>query len=127
MNKKITTFDLKVFGFLWSAILAFCAFKFQFLEKAFILSSVLFAIVSIAFPQVFTKLKIYQSWIKIGNFLGKINGFLISFILFYGIFSPVGFFLRLTKKDLMNKKLQPTSTSYFIDRKAQPNSIKNQF
>ena len=124
---KISQRDLKIFGLIWSAIFAFLFYKQTWLPTIFLILSIGFLSVSILRPELFTQIKIYQNWVKFGNFLGKINGFLISFILFYGIFTPTAFILRLLKKDLLNKKLNPSAASYFIDRKSQPGDMKNQF
>jgi uncharacterized membrane protein len=126
MHKKIpTSRDLKIFGIIWSAIFAVIFYK---TKSAFVLLvALLFFIVAIVFPQVFLQTRFYQIWIRFGDLLGKINGFLISFILFYVIFTPVAILLKLMKKDLLSKKLDRAKSSYFIDRKEQPHSMKNQF
>ncbi|MBP7710498.1 MAG: hypothetical protein KA100_05465 [Rickettsiales bacterium] len=127
MKKEITSRDLKIFGLIWAAIFAFVSFKSESLKVVAAVAATVFTCVSLIDPQIYLRTKIYQSWIKIGDFLGKVNGFLISAILFYVIFTPVAIVLRLLKKDLLNKKLNPSQSSYFIDRKEQPTSMKNQF
>lgn len=127
MNEKISNKDLRVFGVIWAIIFAYLAYKFSSFEKIFALFALFFTAVSALNPQFFVKIKIYQNWIKFGNILGKINGFLISFILFYAIFTPISFFLKITKKDLLKKSLKPESSTYFIDRELQPGDMKNQF
>ncbi len=84
-------------------------------------------VLSLIQPRIFLQIKIYQTWIKIGDFIGKINGFLISFVLFFGVFSPIGIFLKLLKKDPLKRKIDLQKSSYFIDRVKQPGSMKNQF
>jgi hypothetical protein len=125
LRKVVTTTNLRVFGLIWSLIFVVIAFK----TKIFlvILIAGFFFCIAIFSPNFFLRIKFYQSWIRFGNVLGAINGFIISFILFYGIFSPVGILLRIFKKDLLFKELNPSSISYFIDRKVQPADMKNQF
>lgn len=126
-KKEVTTKDLKIFGLIWGAIFAFIAYKSEGLKTIFTTISTAFFLSALTYPKIYLHTKFYPLWIKFGDFLGKVNGFLISFILFYGIFSPVGIVLKLMKKDLLSKKLDPTSSSYFIDRKLQPGDMKNQF
>jgi hypothetical protein len=127
MSSEVSNKNLRIFGLIWALIFAYLAHKNFLFPKIFFALSCIVATVSILQPQAFVKSGIYSSWIKFGNFMGKINGFLISFVLFYAIFTPVSFALKLLKKDPLNKKLKPESASYFIDRKAQPGDMKNQF
>lgn len=125
MTKEITTKNLQIFGLIWSAIFAFF-YQNNSIDFLGLLSGIML-VVSLIKPHIFLQIKIYQGWIKIGDLLGKINGFLISFILFYGIFTPIGIILRLLKKDPLKRKIDPALNSYFIDRIKQPGSMKNQF
>ncbi len=127
MKKEITSRDLKIFGLIWAVIFAVISFKSESLKVAAAVAATAFVCISLIDPQIYLRTNIYQSWIKIGDFLGKVNGFLISAILFYAIFTPVAIVLRLLKKDLLNKKLLPLQSSYFIDRKEQIANMKNQF
>ncbi len=125
MNKEITTKDLRIFGLIWSAIFAFF-YQNNSIGFLGLLSGVML-VLSLIQPRIFLQIKIYQTWIKIGDFIGKINGFLISFVLFFGVFSPIGIFLKLLKKDPLKRKIDLQKSSYFIDRVKQPGSMKNQF
>lgn len=127
MKKEVTARDLKIFGLIWAVIFLIIAYKSESLRVFGAIVATVFFCTALMNPQIYLHTKIYQSWIKIGDFLGKINGFLISAILFYGIFTPVAIILRLLKKDLLNKKLSPAANSYFVDRKEQPSNMKNQF
>ena len=127
MKKEISVLDLRVFGLIWAAIFLIISFKSDKFQLVAILISASFLITALICPKIYRQTKIYENWIKIGDFLGKINGFLISFILFYGIFTPFAITLRLLKKDLLHKKLNSSAASYFIDRKTQPGDMKNQF
>jgi glucan phosphoethanolaminetransferase (alkaline phosphatase superfamily) len=128
MNKKeVTLKDLKIFGLIWGTIFAFIAYKSDELFTFFASLSAVFFLSALIYPKIYLHTKFYPLWIKFGDFLGKVNGFLISFILFYGIFAPIGIILKLMRKDLLSKNLNPSASSYFIDRKAQPGDMKNQF
>ena len=127
MKKEITLRDLRIFGIIWALIFLVISYKSENLRVMFGLIAIGFALTALLRPEIYLQTKIYQSWIKIGDFLGKINGFLISAILFYGVFTPTAIVLRFLKKDLLNKKLLPSQSSYFIDRKEQADDMKNQF
>jgi len=127
VKKEISVLDLRVFGLIWAAIFLIISFKSDKFQLVAILISASFLITALICPKIYRQTKIYENWIKIGDFLGKINGFLVSFILFYGIFTPFAIALRLLKKDLLHKKLNSSAASYFIDRKTQPGDMKNQF
>jgi hypothetical protein len=125
MQKIVSNRDLRVFGIIWGVIFSFIFYKSQSLFPIFV--ALVFFLAAIAFPRIFLKIRFYQIWIKFGDFLGKVNGFLISFILFCVIFAPAGIILRLMKKDLLAKKLDNSRSSYFIDRKTQPQNMERQF
>jgi Saxitoxin biosynthesis operon protein SxtJ len=127
MKKEITARDLRIFGLIWGFIFAFFTYKSEDFMIFFGLVSLGFIFSAIISPRIYLDLKLYQGWVKFGEILGKINSFIIIAILFYGVFTPAGIMLRLLKKDLLNKKLDRLKTSYFIDRKTQPGSMKQQF
>lgn len=127
MKQEIKSRDLKVFGVIWGIIFAIISYNSQKFSIIAAIISATFFLTAALYPQIYVRIKFYQNWVKFGNILGKINGFLISAILFYGIFTPVGIILKILKKDPLNKKLNTSSSSYFIDRKMQPGDMKNQF
>lgn len=119
--------DLRVFGLIWAGIFLIISFKSDKFQSVAIFIFASFLISALVCPKIYRQTKIYENWIKVGDFLGKINGFLISFILFYGIFTPFAITLRLLKKDLLHKKLNSSAVTYFINRKTQLGDMKNQF
>ena len=69
-------------------------------------------------------------WLKLGIVLGNIVGPIALGILFYGIFAPLGFVMRLTGKDPLRTRLDPGADSYWVPRKPPgppPDSLTNQF
>lgn len=127
MNNK----DLRAFGLIWALIFLIVAFlpliNGHELRIWAVLISFLFTITSLFFPNFYKKTYFYQTWIRFGSFIGKINSKIIITILFYAIFLPIGIILRILGKDLLNKKIDKTLPSYFIDRKAPLQNMKNQF
>lgn len=61
-------------------------------------------------------IKFYIVWMQCISFVGMfVTGFLIV-LLFYFVFSPVGIFLRLIRKDILNLNKNPKLKTYWIDK-----------
>jgi hypothetical protein len=121
VNKKI----LRTFGFIWALIFFLVSYSYN-MNVIFSLISLVFFFSAVLYPNIYTKIYLFQMWIKFGNLMGKVNSKIIILILFFFIFTPIGIFLRLIKKDLLNKKLEEKK-SYFIARKIQAGSMRDQF
>ena len=65
-------------------------------------------------------------WVKFGELIGKIVAPLVMALIFFIILTPIGLFLRLIGKDLLNTKLNKNKT-YWIKRDKKPGSMKRQF
>ena len=65
-------------------------------------------------------------WVKFGELIGKIVAPLVMALIFFLILTPIGLFLRLIGKDLLNIKLNNNKT-YWIKRDKKPGSMKRQF
>jgi hypothetical protein len=71
---------------------------------------------------------VYRVWMKIGYILGWINSRIILSLVFYIVFTPVGFFMRLFKRDPLNRKFQTDAKTYRENRQPRPGShMKHQF
>ena len=93
---------------LWACIIAFIFLFFTiFLPKALILPNKL--------------------WFKLGSFLGAIVSPLIMGMIFFLTVAPTGMIMRLLGKDILNQKIKKTTKSYWIKRKENLDSMKNQF
>ena len=128
---KTNNKELRDFGLIWAIIFLIIALfplknEDDIRSWSLIISSVFF-IISITYPQLYKITYFYQSWIKFGNFIGKINSKIIMLVLFYFIFFPIGIFIKIFRKDLLNTKIDKSLNSYFIDRKDQPVNMENQF
>ena len=121
MNK-----NAKFFGYIWSAIFLIIAYK-NSMNAVFLSLAGGFFLCSCCYPEIFLKTRLLQAWIKIGDFLGKINSKIIIFILFFFIFTPIGLLLKIFNKDLLSKKLDKTANTYFKLRETPPTDMKNQF
>ena len=65
-------------------------------------------------------------WVKFGEFIGKIVAPLVMALIFFIILTPIGLFLRLIGKDLLNIKFSQNS-SYWIKREKNLGPMKRQF
>ena len=93
---------------LWACIIAFIFFFFAiFLPKVLILPNKL--------------------WFKLGLFLGAIVSPIIMGMIFFLTVTPTGMIMRLFGKDILNQKIKKSVKSYWIKRKENIGSMKNQF
>ena len=65
-------------------------------------------------------------WFKFGILLGKIVSPLVMGIIFFFVVTPIGFIMRLLKKDLLNLKFKDNK-SYWIEKNEPKSKMKNQF
>ena len=86
--------------------------------------SVIFLVLGLLNSSILSPLN--KLWFKFGIFLGKIISPLIMGIIFFIVVTPIGLFMRLIGKDLLNLKFNNKKT-YWIDIKDQKSDMKNQF
>ena len=65
-------------------------------------------------------------WVKFGELLGRIIAPIVMAIIYFLIVTPIGLFMRLIGKDLLNTKFTKDS-SYWIKREKNIGSMKRQF
>ena len=93
---------------LWACIIAFIFFILAiFLPKALFV--------------------INKLWLKLGLFLGAIVSPIIMGIIFFLAVTPTGMIMRLLGKYILNQKMKKSIKSYWIKRKENLSSMKNQF
>ena len=85
--------------------------------------SLVFLIITIIRPNLFTFLN--RSWIQFGIFLGKIISPIIMGLVFFFVVTPIGIFVRISKKDVMG--LKRGASSYWINRKDKLQRMNKQF
>lgn len=127
--KHHKTKDLKTFALIWSLIFLLVGIYPLFTDNpARVWAMVLMlAFLMIAFINPSLLNSFYKIWVKLGEFIGSIISKVIMIILFYGMFTPIAFILKLLNKDLLKKKLDKNKSSYWIKRETQPGTLKNQF
>ena len=89
-----------------------------------LLISLIFFILGLINSNFLTPLN--KIWTKFGMLLGKILSPLIIFFIFYLVVTPIGLFMRLLKKDLINLKFN-SEKSYWIKKTSQKTNMKKQF
>jgi saxitoxin biosynthesis operon SxtJ-like protein len=71
---------------------------------------------------------VYRIWMALGHRLGWINTKLILGLLFYVVFTPLGWLARLMGRDPLYLKIVSGSGTYRVGRRARPPShVMHQF
>ena len=128
--EKIRKKDLKEFGFIWAGIF-FIMGVIPYLKhvksynNSLFVVSIIFIVISLYKPNYFESF--YKIWIKFGEFIGNYISKIVLFILYFAVFTPISLLLKLLGKDLLNKKIDKNTATYWIDRDEQPQSMKYQF
>lgn len=122
--KKLQTFAY-IWGFIFITIALYPLLKSGEIKVWSAVISIMFISTAIIRPLLL--LGFYNLWTKIGDFIGGIISKIIMFILYFGLFTPISIVLKLLGKDLLDKKVEKSRNSYWIERKTQPQSMKNQF
>jgi len=67
---------------------------------------------------------VFVAWSAFGHVLGQVNSRIILFFVFIFIVWPMGFFMKLFKKDPMRRKFEPSQVSYRIKRDPDEDYVK---
>ena len=86
--------------------------------------SIVFLILGLSNSKLLTPLN--KIWFKFGILLGKIISPLVMGLIFFFVVTPIGVFMRILRKDLLNLKFNKSS-SYWIKKEGPKSSMKNQF
>ena len=76
--------------------------------------AVIFLILGLMNSKILTPLKIL--WFKFGLFLGGIVSPIVMGIVFFFVITPIGLFMKLIGKDLLNNKYDKDKKTYWIKR-----------
>ena len=86
--------------------------------------SIIFLVLGLLNSKILTPLN--KLWFKFGIFLGKIISPFIMGIIFFFVVTPIGYLMRLFKKDVLNLKFN-NNKSYWIIKNEPKSKMKNQF
>ena len=113
--------------FLLFFVMAFWSFRGDFQQIKIIpfILSLVFLILGLINSKLLTPLN--KLWLKIGEILGRIIAPIVIAIVFFLVITPTAIIMRLLGKDLLKKKYDSKSKSYWINRIEIINSMKKQF
>lgn len=122
------------FGFTFAAALAGLAIygiirhRSRTAYIAFIVSSIVFALLTLIIPRALAPLN--KAWFHLGEALGKIVSPIVLGIVFFGFLAPIAILTRLFGRDELRLKRGGPNSSYWIDRPPPDettHSFRNQF
>jgi saxitoxin biosynthesis operon SxtJ-like protein len=64
----------------------------------------------------------YRLWMALGQGLGWLNTRIILSLVFYGLFTPIGWVRRLRGQDAMQRRFEPDATTYRVVRSPRPSA-----
>ena len=86
--------------------------------------SLIFLILGILNSKILTPLNL--AWIKLGEILGRFIAPVVMAVIYFLIVTPIGLFMRIIGKDLLNINFSQNS-SYWIKREKNLGPMKRQF
>jgi hypothetical protein len=69
-------------------------------------------------------------WMGLAAFLGRVVTPLVMGLIYFGLVTPLGLLMRLSGKDPMQRRFDPTASSYWIEREPKgpdPTTMERQF
>ena len=124
-NKKSSNRSFGILFFVVFLILGLWPlFKSQNPSITLLCISAVFLILGILNSKLLSPL--YIIWMKFADILAKIIPPVVMFSIFFIIVTPIGFFLKLIGKDIVNLKFDKKKKSYWIKRD-NIKSMKRQF
>ena len=87
--------------------------------------SLIFLLLGLINSKLLTPLN--KIWFKFGMALGAIVAPIVMALIFFLVVTPIGIFMRLIGKDLLNKKYDKNISSYWIKRDKSTGTMKKQF
>jgi multisubunit Na+/H+ antiporter MnhG subunit len=117
-NIQTTMKELRKFGIILSVFLSIIAgislwksgtlYNYLFPTAAGIL------ILALAFPRILKF--IYIPWMALAILIGWVMTRVILTLLYYLVFTPISLLLNLLGKDLLDEKINPEKSSYWVQR-----------
>ena len=120
--------DLRVFLAIWALIFGVFLVGGILLHDMYRIWAVVGLCIALAL-QIYPKAAapLYTAQVKLGGAIGWVISRATLVMLYFCVFVPLGLFFRLIGRDVLESKLDKENDSYLIERKAQPESMKNQF
>ena len=90
-----------------------------------LLISIIFLILGLTNSKILTPLN--QLWFKFGMLLGSIISPIVMVVVFFIVVTPIGLFMKIMSKDLLNKKYDKKKITYWIKCNKTTGTMKKQF
>ena len=90
-----------------------------------IIISLIFLILGLLNSKLLTPLN--KIWFKFGMILGGVVAPIVMGIIFFSVVTPIGIIMKITGKDLLNKKYNKKKKTYWIKRNQSMGTMKRQF
>jgi len=119
----------KKFGYFFTSIFALVSAYFfigSILGWSILFASTGVILFVITFVKADLLLPLNKLWMRFGLLLGKIISPLVFGMIFFLIFAPVAFLMRMSRRDELRLKFK-NKTSHWILRSEKKESFKNQF
>lgn len=69
---------------------------------------------------------IYKLWMGLAGILGWVNTRILLGLIFYLVFTPIGLIMRILRRDVLKRTVDPSVDTYWVDREKTSN-IKEHF
>ena len=90
--------------------------------------SVLTLVVTLAKPDWLAPAN--RAWMKLAELLNRVVSPIVLGVIFYGVFVPTAWVIRLAGRDAMKRRFEPAARTYWVDREPpgpDPAGLPNQF
>ena len=126
---KIEYSNEKKFGYFFSFVFFLIALYPLLFDSSIRIWSLIVSLLFLCISFKFSKLLIIPNkiWNNLGILLNKIVSPIIMFLIFIITFYPIGFIFKILQIDLLNKKFNLKTKSYWIKRKNKLESLKKLF
>ena len=129
-KEKLVVGSDRKFGFTFAALFFLMSISSLLIPRpvraVLVILCVVFLACSLLEPQRLHPVNVL--WMRFGQLLSKIVSPFILAVLFYLVFLPVGFLLKLFKKDILKLEIDKRQSSYWVDTsEAILTSMKDQF
>jgi Saxitoxin biosynthesis operon protein SxtJ len=57
-----------------------------------------------------------RAWMKLAELLNRIVSPLVLGVMFFGMFAPMGWAMRLSGRDALKRRIEPEARSYWVER-----------
>ena len=128
-NSKIKISSNRSFGIVFFFVILIISLCPLIIENALrvwsIYVAIIFLILGLMNSKFLAPLNIL--WFKFGELLGSIVAPIVMGIVFFVVITPIGLFMKMIGKDLLNDKYNNKNKSYWINREKSKGTMKQQF